>query len=253
MNVRTARLLTNALAGTCGVLALFAIVQYAGFGRGYGWASDPEGEAGRPQIGTIDNKPVQLPPASAFASIEEHPLFNEDRQPTPVSASEGGAEDTPPPSPLNIALTGVILDAANNVRIAMVQDKTRNQAIALRVGMPLEGEQASWTLVDVKPRGVVFKSAANETTEVELETSVVQPPAPKSPPRAPARSATPGKTPPGTPGKGAATGAKGDAANNNAAGNSADLARRIEERRRQMREDAERLRNGGNKPASEKK
>ena len=152
MNVRTARLLTHALAGTCGVLALFAVVQYAGFGRGYGWAPDPEGEAGRPQIGTIDSKPVQLPPASAFASIEEHPLFNEDRQPTPVSAGEGGAEDTPPPSPLNIALTGVILDAANNVRIAMVQDKSRNQAIALRVGMPLEGEQASWTLVDVKPR-----------------------------------------------------------------------------------------------------
>lgn len=254
MNVHTARLLTNVLAGACGVLALCVVIQYAGFGRGYGWAPDPEGEAGHASIGAIDNKPVQLPPASAFASIEEHPLFNEDRQPTPFSDSEGGDDEAPPPSPLNIALTGVILDVANNVRIAMVQDKTRNQAIALRVGMPLEGEQASWTLVDVKPRVVVFKSAANETTEVALETSVVQPAPPKPAPRAPAKPAAGGKQPPAAPGKGTAGGAKIDPKGKGEAGsNSADLARRIEERRRQMREDAERLRNGGNNPASEKK
>ncbi len=254
MNVQTARLVTNGLAGVCGVLALLAVVQYAGFGRGYGWAPDSEGEANHSQIGAIDSKPVQLPSASAFASIEEHPLFNEDRQPTPASAGEGeGTEEAAPPSPLNIALTGVILDDANNVRIAMVQDKSRNQAVALRVGMPLEGEQASWTLVDVKPRGVVFKSAANETTEVALETSVVQPAPPKPAPRAPARPAAGGKAP-AVPGKGAAGGAKtGSNAKEDASGSSADLARRIEERRRQMREDAERLRNGGNKPATEKK
>lgn len=248
MNVRTARLVTQALAGTCGVLALLAIVQYAGFGRGYRWAPDAEGEANHSQIGTIDSKPVMLPPASAFASIESHPLFNEDRQPTPVTAGEGGPDDAPPPSPLNIALTGVILDDANNVRIAMVQDKARNQAIALRVGMPLEGDQASWTLVDVKPRGVVFKSAANETTEVALETSVAQPAPPKPALRAPAKPAAGGKTAPATPGK-ASPGANANA--NNAPNNSADLARRIDERRRQMREEAERLRSGG--AAQEKK
>lgn len=253
MNVRTARLATNVLAGACGFLALLAIVQYIGFGRGYRWASDAEGEAGHAQIGTIDSKPVQLPPASAFASIEAHPLFNDDRQPTPFSDSEGGEGDAPPPSPLNIALTGVILDDVNHVRIAMVQDKSRNQAIALKVGMPLEGEQASWTLVDVKPRGVVFKSAANETTEVALETSVAQPAPPKPPLRAPAKPAAGGKTPPAQPGKGTAAGAKADPKTPDSS-SSADLARRIEERRRQMREDAERLRNGGkDNPASEKK
>lgn len=254
MNVRTARLVTNSLAGVCGVLALLAVVQYAGFGRGYGWAPDSDSEASHTQIGTIDSKPVQLPPASAFASIDEHPLFNDDRQPTPASDSDEAASEAPPLSPLNIALTGVILDDANNVRIAMVQDKSRNQAVALRVGMPLEGEQASWTLIDVKPRGVVFRSAANETTEVALETSVVQPAPPKPAPRAPARPAAGGKAAP-APGRGAPGGkaAAGSNAKNDASGSSADLARRIEERRRQMREDAERLRNGGNKPATEKK
>ncbi len=233
MNVRGARLVTNALAGTCAVLALCAIVLYAGYGRGYGWLPDDEGdEAHRLQVGTIDSKPVQLPPASAFAAIEAHPLFNEDRQPSPVGAGDAEIAEAPPPSPLNVALTGVILDKANDVHIAMVQDKGRNQAIALRVGMPLEGDQAAWTLVEVKPRAAVFRSAANETTEIELETSVVAPkPAPPS---------QPGK-PPVAAGKGAAP--------NSAAPNkddaNADLARRIEERRRQMREDAERQRNGG--------
>ena len=79
-----------------------------------------------------------------------------------------------PQNPLNITLTGIV--STSSVKIAMVQDKARNQSVALKVGMPLEGDQASWTLVEVKPRSVVFRSAANEKTEVELETSVAQPP-----------------------------------------------------------------------------
>lgn len=249
MNARAARLLTQTLAGVCGVLALCAVVLYAGFGRGYGWLPDEGEENPRPQVGAVDNKPVQLPPASSFAAIDAHPLFNEDRQPTPVDASASGVEEAPPPSPLNVALTGVILDAARDVHIAMVQDRARNQAIALRVGMPLEGEQASWTLVEVKPRAAVFRSAANETTEIELETSVAQA-APAKP--SPGRPQAPGK--PGAPVPPPA-GAKGPAPNavpSPANDASADLARRIEERRRQMREDAERQRNGG-QPAPQNK
>lgn len=244
MNVRAARLLTKALAGVCGVLTLCALVQYAGYGRGYGWLPDEEGDGSHLQVGAIDSQPVRLPPASAFASIEAHPLFNDDRQPAPVS--EGVSEESvPPPSPLNVALTGVILDASHDVRVAMVQDKARNQPVALRVGMPLEGDQASWTLVEVKPRAAVFRSAANETTEIELETSVAQ----SSSPRGPVKPAPAGnKASPGTPGKDA-TPANSDRANPDA---SADLARRIEERRRQMREDAERLRNGGPSAPSKK-
>jgi general secretion pathway protein N len=238
MNVQTARLTTKVLIGACAALVLLALAQYAGVGRGYRWAADAEGSATTTPLGSIDNKPVSLPPATAFADIEAHPLFNEDRQPSPYDPDEEG-DAAPPPSPLNIALTGVILDEANHVRIAMLQDKARNQAIALKVGMPLEGDQASWTLVDVKPRGVTFKSVSNETTEVALETSLVQPPPPpKAAPRTPAKPPAGGK--PNAPaGKGAPNAAP------DPKGNSADLARRIEERRRQMREDADKLRNGG--------
>src|SRR5690606_24849565 len=129
-------------AGLCGVLLLAAILQYAGVGRGYRWASDPPpGESADP-AGRIDRKPVQLPPESAFAAISRHPLFNEDRLPTPADAVDAGeGEDDAPASPLSVALTGVIIDEPNDVRIAMLLDKTRNQPVALRVGMPLEGDQ----------------------------------------------------------------------------------------------------------------
>lgn len=236
MNIRTARLATNILGGACAVLVLVAILQYAGFGRGYAWSNEEGGAESGALPGGIDKQALQMPPASAFAAVDEHPLFNEDRLPTPVDAA--GSADTPPPSPLNVALTGVILDEENHVRVAMLQDKSRNQAVALKVGMPLEGDQASWTLVEVKPRLVVFRSAANETAEVELETALK--------PSAGAPAAGPGRG--GKPASPTAAARPGAAAPKKSADASSDLARRIEERRKQMREDAERLRNGA-KPA----
>ena len=233
MSVRTAKLITGILAGVCGFLLLTAILQYAGVGRGYRWAPDPDADAASESVGRIDRKPVQLPPESAFAEISRHPLFNVDREPTPVDATaEAGAEENVPASPLNVALTGVIIDEPSDVRVAMLQDKARNQPITLRVGMPLEGDQAGWTLVEVKPRSVVFRSVADETTEVELETATAPPPA--------ARPAGPAARVNARP-----------AARDPAQANQ-DLARRIEERRRKMREDAERLRNQ-QQPASPKK
>jgi len=238
VNVRIARLSTTVLAGACGFLLFTAFLQYAGVGRGFSWADDdPASEPTLPG-GAADEKPLKLPPANAFAEVEMHPLFNEDRKPTPIDAIDGD-DSSAPQSPLNITLTGIV--STSSVKIAMVQDKARNQSIALKVGMPLEGDQASWTLVEVKPRSVVFKSAANERTEVELETSVAQPtkaPAPRS-----ARTGTPPNKANGNTGK-----------DNNKKADSGDLAKRIEDRRRQMREDAEKLhgQNGKAPPPSQK-
>ena len=236
MNVQVARLTTTALGAACGFLVLTALLQYAGVGRGYSWApDDPASAPPLPGGGAVDEKPLKLPPASAFAEVEAHPLFNEDRKPTPIDASEG-EDSAAPQNPLNITLTGIV--STSSVKIAMVQDKARNQSIALKVGMPLEGDQASWTLVEVKPRSVVFRSAANERTEVELETSVAQPA--KAPPPRTART--------GTPAAPGATGAHGNTSTaDNKRGDSGDLAKRIEERRRQMREDADKQRNQSGK------
>jgi general secretion pathway protein N len=227
MNVHAARLTTNALAAVCAILLLLFIAQYAGVGRGYHWDADADTDAARVSAAAIDKKPVKLPPIAAFADIDAHPLFNDDRKPTPADAGDGDA-DAAAPSPLNIALTGIILDEKNNVRVAMLMDKARNQGMALKVGMPLEGDQAGWTLVELKPRSAVFKSATNETTEVPLETAAAAAPAKSPRGRAPVRRLP----------NAAAGGAT--------AANAQDLAHRIEERRKQMREDAERQRNQRN-------
>ena len=231
MNVRIARLTTTALAAACGLLVLTGLAQYVGVGRGYRWAPDDPDSAPTLPGGAVNDKPLQFPPANAFSEVDAHPLFNEDRKPTPVDASAGD-EAAAPQNPLDITLTGIV--STSSVKIAMVQDKARNQSVALKVGMPLEGDQASWTLVEVKPRSVVFQSAANERTEVELVTAVAAPP---PPPRSNARY----PRPPGTP---ALPNRGNPSTKDNRAGrtDSGDLAKRIEERRRQMREDAERQR-----------
>jgi general secretion pathway protein N len=233
MNVRIARLTTTALAAACGFLVLTGLAQYIGVGRGYRWSPDDPDSAPTLPGGTINDKPLQFPPATAFSEVETHPLFNEDRKPTPIDASAGD-DSAAPQNPLNIALTGIV--STSSVKIAMVQDKARNQSVALKVGMPLEGDQASWTLVEVKPRSVVFQSAANERTEVELTTAIAPPPppprsTPRSQPRPPGGAALPNRgNPPAKDNKAGRT-------------DSSDLAKRIEERRRQMREDAEKQRN----------
>jgi general secretion pathway protein N len=233
MNVRIARLTTTALAGACGFLLLTVLLQYAGVGRGYGWSPDDPSSVPPLPGDAVADKPLALPPATAFAEVQAHPLFNEDRKPTPLEAGEGD-ESAAPQNPLNITLTGIV--STSSVKIAMVQDKARNQSVALKVGMPLEGDQANWTLVEVKPRSVVFRSAANERTEVELETAVVQPPKPPAARTSRATGATAAST-------------RGNASppNANNKKDSGDLAKRIEDRRRQMREDAENLRKQGGK------
>ncbi|MDR2013805.1 MAG: hypothetical protein LBQ20_12435 [Rhodanobacter sp.] len=234
MNVKAARLTTNTLGGLCAALLLLLVIQYAGFGSGYHWAEDDaEGDAARAQADAIDREPITLPAENAFADIRVHPLFNEDRKPTPQGAS---GDETAPANPLNVALTGVIVDDDHHIRIAMLQDKAnKNQPIALKAGMSLGGDQANWTLTEVMPRKVVFRSAANETTTVDLETATtaMTPPPPAQPRSTPS---APPPTAPAAPAAAAAAAGRG--------GDAADLARRIEERRQQLREEAERQRSG---------
>ncbi len=259
MSLRAARWLIMGLAAGCAVLAIALLVQLAGFGRGYGWLADEAGVAPL-DVGTIDRTPFSLPPESTYSAAAARPLFNDDRQPTPLEALAEAGPATPP-VPLNITLTGVIV--TSKVRLAMIQDKARNQPLALKVGMPLEGEQSQWTLVEVNARSAVFVNPANERSEVALETSAVplpavaaapaiQQPVPPRPTNKPGQPQSTG-VPIGKPG-GAAPLAEQGATNANE-----DLVKRIEERRRQMREEAEKLRQQPNAaentaaPATDKK
>ncbi len=235
MDIRTTRMVTLVLAAICGLLVLIALIQLAGYGRGYGWLP-PDPSNDQSLSAEVDQTPLKIPAMSSFAEVESRPLFNEDRKPTPLSEDAPGSEE-PPPVPLNVTLTGVIIvrknDTRPELRIAMVRDNMRNESLALKVGMPLSGDQAGWILEAVEPRLARFTNANDEKAEIELTTSATPAGAPMpQPPNIRPGAPVPPKQ---------------------ANEPESDLAKRIEERRRQMREEAERLRSQrGNSPTEQK-
>ena len=240
MNMRGVKLSTVVLAGICGVLLLLALVMEAGFGRGYRWLSRddsaPLAAAG------IDREPFKLPPESAYAATDARPIFNEDRKPTP-EVPEGDIPPPPPSVPLNISLTGIVLTP--QLHMALIQDKSKNTTIALKEGMPMPGDQGGWTLTEIKKRSAIFKETSGDEVEVELSTAVAsQNPStqPGKPANRQAAAGTGGAKPPApTPA------ASGNAGNPQAA---EQLQRRIEERRKQMRDEAERIKKQQGNPPS---
>jgi len=232
MSSQGAKLLTLILAGACGVLLLLALGLQLGLGRGYSWLALDSGGAAVVGAAAIDRTPFKLPVETQFAATQERPLFNEDRKPTPDEpGDDSNATPEPPSAPLNIALTGIVLTP--ELRLAMVQDKTKNNAVALKEGMPMPGDQGGWTLTRINPRSAIFRETSGDEIEVELTTAVASPK-----PGTPARPGAP--VTPGTPAQRAAP-PQAAAAPGAANPQSEALQRRIEERRKQMRDEAERM------------
>jgi hypothetical protein len=107
-------MLTLALAAICGVLVVTALIQLAGYGRGYGWLPADAADEGL-RVAEVDQTPLKIPPMSSFAEVENRPLFNEDRKPTPLG-DDAPATEGPPPVALNVTLTGVIIVRASGTR-----------------------------------------------------------------------------------------------------------------------------------------
>lgn len=230
MSTQAAKLISAILAGLCGVLLLLALAMQFGFGRGYSWLR-PDADSSAVASVAIDKTPFKLPPQAQFADTTARPLFNDDRKPTPDTPD---APEVPPPPkvPLNIALTGIILTP--QLHLAMVHDKLKNTDVALKEGMPMEGDQGGWTLTKIKPRSAIFRETSGEEVEVELSSAVASPnPVANMRPGAPVVPRPMGQFVPGQP-------VAVPPAVQNAQAQA--LQQRIEERRRQMREEAERLR-----------
>ena len=241
MNMRGVKISTVILAGICGVLLLLAFVMEAGFGRGYRWLA-PDDSAALAAAG-IDREPFKLPPESAYAATDARPIFNEDRKPTP-EAPDDKAEPPPPSVPLNISLTGIVLTP--QLHMALIQDKAKNTTISLKEGMPMPGDQGGWTLTEIKKRSAIFKETSGDEVEVELSTAVASQKPSNQPGKPGSRKAAAdagGAKPPATP----TPAASGNAGNPQAA---EQLQRRIEERRKQMRDEAERIKKQQGNPPS---
>jgi general secretion pathway protein N len=226
------KILTTVLAGTCGVLFVLGLALQFGVGRGYHWLPPESDPAAVNATGDVDRNAYQLPPQAEFAVIEERPLFNEDRKPSPEESPDATPE-APPPSPLNISLTGTMLVGKPELHVAIVRENGKAQSIALKEGMPLPGDQGAWTLNRVKTRSAIFKSSGGEEVEVEL---AVGNPGQKA--GAPARPGSAPATPTAGHPSGPALPVPPPGPETAQAG---ELQQRIEERRKQMREAAERM------------
>ena len=66
MDVKVARMMTFGLAGVCGLLMLTAMIQLAGYGRGYGWLPADAGE-GQDALAEIDRNPFSMTDFSSYS------------------------------------------------------------------------------------------------------------------------------------------------------------------------------------------
>ncbi len=242
MTTRSATAFSIALAAAGGLLCVLALVQQLGWGQGYHWLAD-EAQAPRElEVTHIEREQFKLPAEASFSDIALRPIFNDDRKPSPEAPAESVASEAAPAQPLNVILTGIILTP--ELRLAMLRDNVKNIGVALKEGMPMPGDQGSWTLVKIKPRSAVFKGSGDDNIEVELTAAAdaqkqaqpgkpgyipnsLQPPSPMPMPMMP----------------------KPEAAS--VSKQAEELQHRIEERRRQMREEAEKLKQHGSNPPPE--
>jgi general secretion pathway protein N len=227
------RQLALALGAVAALLAVFGIAQRAGIGSGYALAPAVEQTEPTPSLAGLDREQVKLRPYVDYGEMLARPIFNESRAPE-IQETAAVDPNAPAAQPLNVQLAGIILTGA--VKLAMVTDPGNGETQRVKLGMPLEGAQSAWTLVELKPRAAVFDGAGLGRTELELSVDT-KGAVTTVPPPTPAPSAA---LPPATPALTSNTPVPADP-NAAPAANADEIRRRIEERRRQLREEAQRM------------
>ena len=175
-------LLGTLLLAACGVLlAIAAALSVIGSrpvsSDGAAAAEDLAGAA-PPPVGP------ELGPFGQYRVVDDRPLFSENRRPViePLAAE---AEETPPPSaqqaaePPKVNLTGVVITP--QLRLATLTPAGGGEAIVLREGKAMEGENQGWTLVDIRPRRVELEAAGGRKVQLDLvvhDQKIKEPPKP---------------------------------------------------------------------------
>lgn len=222
---------TLVLGGLCGLCALVAILQSFGVGSGYRLLANQSSELDADLMKPMQQVAFNLPPFMQYSEISQRPLFNNDRKPRAIDIKDPAlvASDAPPPVPLNVTLLGVLIDS--ELQVAVLRDNASSTVVRVRQGMPLPGELSGWTLQELTPRKVVFDGGPQQgTAELKLDMS-------KTPSEAMAPPAV--MPPPGQPGVAAA--AQPQAMPTDEAARQAEVQRIIEQRRAQMRAEAEKM------------
>jgi general secretion pathway protein N len=225
MSPASANLLRTALIAVFAWSALVWVLAQAGMGARYRLhPDDPTQIESLPQP-ALSRAQSSLEPFSSYAVVAERPLFNPDRRPAPPSEGDTTAAAPPEaPAELDLVLTSVII--AGDTRIAVVADRAGGESQSLKIGQSLVGGQSSWRLAELNPRHAVFEGPGGRS-RVDLRVY----------------DGTGGQAP--TPvaivAEGQPEAAEPEAASEQTPESRAELIRkRIEERRRQMREEAAR-------------
>ncbi len=187
------KLLTIGLGAVCALLALAAILQSMGVGSGYRLAEESSAALEPDLTAPMEQMEFKLPDFAQYIEIAQRPLFTNDRKPRPIDPNEGvvAQPDAAPPVPLNATLLGVLIDPEH--RVAILRDNASSQVIRVREGMPLPGELSGWTLQELELRKAIFDGGTQQgTAELKLDMAKSPTGAPMPPPAA----AVP---PPGTP------------------------------------------------------
>jgi general secretion pathway protein N len=224
-----------------GVLAIAAVMQGAGLGTGYSLEEDDASRASTKPPAAIAGEPNKVKPWPQYVEILNRPLFNESREPEEVAAPAAAPNENAA-GELNAVLAGVII--TRDARVAIITNAANGEAQRVRLGQPLEGDLAGWSLVELNPRIAVFEGSGAGRKELELMVDTKGATAPAAPPRAAPQPATPGNPQPappqpaGTPPQPTPAGAAPVVGQPATAD---EIRRRIEERRKQLREEAQRM------------
>jgi general secretion pathway protein N len=242
------RRIATGLAAAAGGLLVVLLALAFGIGRGYSLAELESEDVPPPVEVSLTAEMPRMPAAATYADVLVRPLFNESRQPEALPDADVAA--TPATSaPLNVSVSGIII--TRDARIALVTNNANQQTERIRVGQPLGGDQSAWTLAELKPRAAVFDGGSLGRQEIELTTDTTG--------AAPAVSFQPQQADPAggaQPAQGTATVLPGalslptpaavaeqQGAQPAPAGapSEEEIRKRIEERRRQLREEAQRI------------
>lgn len=233
-----ARRIAAILIGFAVVLGGLLTAQVFGFGEGYRLLADGDKPKPKDYLGGLSKDAFQLPAWADYHEVIERPVFNDDRKPTPIEDKPVAETKEGTVNPLDVTLTSII--HSGQTKLAIVRDNKSNESMVVKVGMPLEGEQNAWKLVEVSPRKAVFEAQDQGRQELELAVNEAaiervggaNAPTSSNPvPNQQVAMQQPNAAPPDAPESEAASQARAE-----------EIRRRIEERRKQLREEAERMR-----------
>ncbi|MEZ5465510.1 MAG: hypothetical protein R3F22_09875 [Lysobacteraceae bacterium] len=234
-NSSGARLLVFMLAALTAWSLLVLALAWGGLGGRFGL--HPE-DAGRieavPEVALSSNA-AGMPDMDGYVGIAQRPLFNSDRLPFVGESSEDedAVVEEEVLMPLDATLTGVI-KIGEDTAIALIKGNKSGESQNVKVGDNLQGDLSIYKLVELEARKAVFDGPRGRS-ELELETFTgrgAKPPTAVQAPLSTDAEAMDGREEQESE----------VAADDSPEAKAEMIRRRIEERRRQMREEAERAR-----------